>query len=64
MFENRVVRSIFGHTKNEVIGESSKVHNEALHDLYSSPIINRVIQSRRRKWAGENRCIQGERGGI
>jgi hypothetical protein len=42
VFENRVLRSIFGPKRNEVIGEWRKLHNEGLHDLYSSPNILRV----------------------
>jgi len=45
--ENRVLRRIFGHTKNEVTGEWRKLHNEELHDLYYAPFIIRVIESRR-----------------
>ena len=47
MFEKRVLRSLFGHKRDEVIGEWRKLHNKELNDLYSSPNIVRVIKSRR-----------------
>jgi hypothetical protein len=43
---------IFGPKREEVTGEWRKLHNEELHDLYSSPSIIRIIESRRMKWAG------------
>jgi hypothetical protein len=52
MFENRVLRSIFGPKRDEMTGECRKLHNEVLHDLYSSPRIIRIIKSRRMRWAG------------
>jgi hypothetical protein len=47
VFENRVLRRIFGPKRDEVTGEWRKLHNKELHDLYSSPSIIRVIKSRR-----------------
>jgi hypothetical protein len=47
MFENRVLRRIFGPKRDEVTGEWRKLHNEELCDLYSSPSIIRIIKSRR-----------------
>ena len=52
MFENRVLRRIFGPKRDGVTGEWRKLHNEELNGLYSSPNIVRVIKSRRMRWAG------------
>jgi hypothetical protein len=52
MFENRVLRKIFGPKKDEVAGEWKKLHNEELRDVYSSPSIIRIIKSRRMRLAG------------
>jgi hypothetical protein len=52
VFENRVLRRIFGLKRDEVTGEWRKLHNEELLDLYSSPSIIRIIKSRRMTWAG------------
>jgi hypothetical protein len=52
VFENRVLRKIFGPNRNEVTGERRKLHNEELRDLYSSPSIIRIIKSMRLRWAG------------
>jgi hypothetical protein len=51
IFENRVLRRIFG-PKREEDGSWRKLHNDDLHSLYSSPNIVRVIKSRRTRWAG------------
>jgi hypothetical protein len=50
VFENRVLRRIFGPKRDEVTGEWIKLHNEELHDLYSSPNIMWVIKPRRMIW--------------
>jgi hypothetical protein len=52
VFENRVLRRIFGPKRDEVTVEWRKLHNEKLHILYSSPDINKQIKSRRMRWAG------------
>jgi hypothetical protein len=52
VFENRVLRRIFGPKRNEVTGGWRKQHNVELHNLYSSPSIIRMIKSRRMRWAG------------
>jgi hypothetical protein len=52
VFENRVLRRIFGPKRDEVMGEWRKLHNEELHSLYSSPDIIRQVKSRRMRWAG------------
>jgi len=52
VFENRVLRRIFGPKRDEVTGEWKTLHNEELNVLYSSPNIVRVIKSRRMKWWG------------
>jgi hypothetical protein len=52
VFENRVLRRIFGLKKDEVTGRWRKLHDEGLHNLYSSPSIIRIIKSRRLMWAG------------
>jgi hypothetical protein len=52
VFQNRVLRRIFEFKRYEVIGGRRKLHNEELHNLYSSPSIIRMIKCRRMKWAG------------
>jgi hypothetical protein len=52
VFENRIMRRIFGPKRDGVTGDWRKSHNEKLHYLYSSPDIIRQIKSRRRRWAG------------
>ena len=63
LFENRVLRRIFGVKGHEVTREWRKLHNEELNDLYSSPSIVRVIKSRRMRWAGHV-ARMGERRGV
>jgi hypothetical protein len=52
VFENRVLRKVFGPKRDEVTGEWRKLHNEELHDLYTFTNILRVVKSRRMRWAG------------
>jgi hypothetical protein len=52
VFENRMMRRIFGPKIDEVTGEWRKLHNDELLDLYSSPTIMRVTKSKRMSWAG------------
>ena len=64
MFENRVLRRIFGPKREEVTREWRKLHNEELNDLYCSQNNVRVIKSRKMRWAGHvarigTRRIQG-----
>jgi hypothetical protein len=62
VFENRVLRRVFGPTRDEVTGEWRKLHNEELNDLYSLPNIVRVVKSRRMRWAGNVAHMREDRG--
>jgi hypothetical protein len=52
VFENRVLRRVFGPKRDRVMGRWKKLYNEELHNLYSSPSIIRIVKSRRMRWAG------------
>jgi hypothetical protein len=65
VFENRVLRRLFGPKRDEVTGGWRKPHNKELHDLYSSPSIVRMVKLRRMRWAGhvaqmERRILVGK----
>ena len=62
VFENMVLRRIFGPRRDDVTRERRRLHNEELNDLYSSPNIVLVIKSRRMRWAGHVARMGEERG--
>ena len=64
VFENMVLRRMFGPRRDEVTGEWRRLHNEELNDLCCSPNIVRVIKSRRIRWAGHVARMGEERGRI
>jgi hypothetical protein len=61
VFENRVLRRIFGPERDEVTGGWRKLHNEEIHNLHSAPRIIRIIKSRRIRWI-RNVAHMGRRG--
>jgi len=64
MFENRVLRRIFGPKRDEVTGECRKLDNDLLNDMYSSPSNVQVIKWRVVRWAGLVACMGGEQSCI
>jgi len=62
VFENMVLRRIFGTRRDEVTGEWRRLHKKELNDLYSSPSIGQVIKWRRMRWAGHVARMGEERG--
>jgi hypothetical protein len=63
MFQNSVLRRVFGPKRDEVTGEWRKLHNEVLNDRYSLPNIVRVVKSRRMRWV-EHVARMGEEKGV
>jgi hypothetical protein len=61
VFQNRVLRRIFGPRRDEGTGEWRKLHNEELHNLYSSPYIIRQVKSSQMRWAGHVERMGEER---
>jgi hypothetical protein len=61
VFENRVLRRVFGPKRNEVTGEWRKLHNEELNDLYPLPNIVWVVKSRQMRWAGHVARMEKDR---
>ena len=61
VFENRVLRKVFGPKRDEVTGEWRKLHDEELNDLYPLTNIVRVVKSRRMRWAGHVARIEEDR---
>jgi hypothetical protein len=61
VFENMVLRRIFGPKRDEVTGEWRKLHDEELHNLYSSPDIIRQVKSKRMRWTGHVERMGEER---
>jgi hypothetical protein len=57
VFENRVLRRIFGPKRDDTVGGWRTLHNEELHYLYSLPNTIRIIKSRRMRWAGHISCM-------
>jgi hypothetical protein len=60
VFENRLLRRIFGPKRDDVTGDLRKLHNEELHNFYSSPNIIRMMKSRRIRWAGHLARMGGD----
>jgi hypothetical protein len=63
LFENRVLRRVFGAKRHDVTGKWRKLHEEELHDLYSSPNIVQVIKSKQMRWM-EHVAQMGEERGV
>jgi hypothetical protein len=57
VFGNRTLKKIFGPERDEVMGSYRKLHDEELHNLYSSPDVIRVFKSWRMEWVGQVACI-------
>jgi hypothetical protein len=61
VFDNRVLKGIFGPKRNEVIGDCRRLHNEELHNFYSLPNIIRIIKPTRIRWTGHVACMGEKR---
>jgi hypothetical protein len=61
VFENTVLRRIFGPKRDEIVGGWRKLYNEELHNVYSSPSLTRTIKSWRMRWAGHVACMMEKR---
>ena len=61
MFDNKVLRKVFGAKRDEITGEWRKLHNAELHALNSSPNIIRSLNSRRLRWAGRLASMEQSR---
>jgi hypothetical protein len=61
VFENRVLRRIFGPKRDEMVGSWRKLHNVEIHNLYSSPDIIRLIKSMKTRWVGHVAHIEQKR---
>jgi hypothetical protein len=61
VFENKVLRSIYGPKRNRVKKKWRKLHNEVLNEMYPSPNIIRVVKSRRMRWAEHVACMENRR---
>jgi hypothetical protein len=64
VFENKVLRRIFGPKRDEMKGGWRKLHNDELRDLYSSPSIVRIIKSSRTRWVGHVSRMEEERNAV
>ena len=62
VFENKVLRKIFGPKRDDQTGEWRRLHNNELHDLYGKPDIIRIVKSHRLRWAGHVTQMGNERG--
>ena len=62
VFENKVLRNIFGPKRDDQTGEWRRLHNAELHDLYVNLDITRIVKSRRLRWAGHVTRMGNERG--
>ena len=62
VFENEVLRKVFGPKRDDETGEWRRLHNSEKHDLHGEPDIIRIVKSRRLRWAGHVTRMGNERG--